>query len=71
MERGDTVDLASEVETAARERAIAAARGCLAGEGSDLCADCGEEIPEARRRALPSATRCVGCQSGFERERAR
>ena len=34
------------------------------GEGSEYCLDCGDTIPEARRRALPGATTCVGCQSG-------
>lgn len=34
------------------------------GEGSKYCDICGEEIPEARRRALPGARTCVPCQSG-------
>jgi phage/conjugal plasmid C-4 type zinc finger TraR family protein len=34
------------------------------GEGATHCVECGEEIPEARRRALPSARTCVQCQSG-------
>jgi phage/conjugal plasmid C-4 type zinc finger TraR family protein len=33
------------------------------GEGSDECDDCGEEIPAARRAALPGTRTCVGCQS--------
>jgi len=28
------------------------------------CVECGEDIPEARRRAMPGATTCVHCQSG-------
>ena len=35
-----------------------------------LCADCGDEIPFARLQANPLATRCVGCQSAFERSHA-
>ena len=35
-----------------------------AGEGSDHCVECGDEIPEGRRRALPGAHTCVHCQSG-------
>jgi len=35
-----------------------------AGEGSAECVECGEDIPEARRRAMPGATTCVQCQSG-------
>lgn len=34
------------------------------GEGTDYCVECGDEIPEARRRALPGARTCVQCQSG-------
>jgi phage/conjugal plasmid C-4 type zinc finger TraR family protein len=46
--------------------AVLAARARLAateGEGETHCALCGEEIPEARRRALPGARTCVPCQS--------
>jgi len=34
------------------------------GEGSAECVECGETIPEGRRRAVPGATTCVHCQSG-------
>lgn len=34
------------------------------GEGTRDCVECGDEIPEARRRAMPGATTCVHCQSG-------
>jgi phage/conjugal plasmid C-4 type zinc finger TraR family protein len=30
------------------------------------CIDCEEEIPEARRRAVPGCRRCVDCQSLHE-----
>ena len=33
------------------------------GEGRDYCEECGELIPEARRRALPGVRTCVPCQS--------
>jgi len=45
--------------------AVLAARARLpAGEGAEHCEECGEEIPEGRRRALPGARTCVQCQSG-------
>lgn len=28
-----------------------------------ICADCGEPIPKARLKFVPSATRCVTCQT--------
>lgn len=34
-----------------------------AGKGRDDCVECGDVIPEARRRAMPGATTCVHCQS--------
>ena len=37
------------------------------GEGAAHCIECGEEIPEARRRALPGARTCIECQSGRDR----
>jgi phage/conjugal plasmid C-4 type zinc finger TraR family protein len=44
---------------------VANARARLpAGEGTAHCVECGDEIPQARRRALPGATTCVPCQSG-------
>lgn len=44
--------------------AVLAARARLADvEGETHCVECGEEIPAARRRALPSARTCVACQS--------
>jgi phage/conjugal plasmid C-4 type zinc finger TraR family protein len=44
--------------------AVSAARARLAGgAGSEECEECGEPIPEARRRALPGARTCVPCQA--------
>lgn len=44
--------------------AIARARSALpAGDSLSHCEDCGEAIPEARRKAVPGVRRCVGCQS--------
>lgn len=42
-------------------------RAALERPGADLCADCGDPIPPERRRALPSAIRCIGCQAFVER----
>ena len=51
------------------EDAVKRAREALnAGTGSTDCEDCGEQIPAARRKALPTATRCVGCQEISDRE---
>jgi phage/conjugal plasmid C-4 type zinc finger TraR family protein len=42
-------------------------RGAQAGIGSSHCLDCGAEIPDARRRHMPNAVRCVPCQEHQER----
>jgi phage/conjugal plasmid C-4 type zinc finger TraR family protein len=54
-------DTVNDAVLAARARLAAAA----AGDGGEMhCVECGEEIPEGRRRALPGARTCVPCQSG-------
>jgi len=65
----DFVDRAIECEEevladALRDQRRAAA---LDAPGNEICADCGESIPEERRHALPSAIRCVECQAWAER----
>lgn len=39
----------------------------LGGPGAAECVDCDALIPQARRRALPSARRCAPCQGRAER----
>lgn len=38
------------------------ARSGPAGESFAECAECGEPIPEARRKALPGVKLCIDCQ---------
>lgn len=33
------------------------------------CVDCGGEIGDKRKQAVPYAVRCVACQSEFERDK--
>lgn len=43
--------------------AVMSARARLStGESAKYCDDCGEEIPEKRRKALSGARTCVSCQ---------
>ncbi|MDP4539688.1 DksA/TraR family C4-type zinc finger protein [Qipengyuania sp. DY56-A-20] len=47
--------------------AVKAARSRMpVGESERYCVECGEEIPERRREALPGVKRCVACQSGLD-----
>ncbi len=48
--------------------AVTSARASMPiGEGETHCLECGDEIPDARRRALPGARTCVMCQSARDR----
>ncbi|HLK70481.1 MAG TPA: DksA/TraR family C4-type zinc finger protein [Steroidobacteraceae bacterium] len=40
------------------------------GESLRECGECGAEIPEARRLAMPGVRLCVRCQDAHDREAA-
>lgn len=64
----DIIDLAMMVEAAERERALKKVRDEAAKRSSArFCVDCDVPISEARRQAVPGATRCVRCQDIFEK----
>ncbi len=41
------------------------------GPGLTNCAECGAEIPQARRDAIPGVRFCVACQDTQDRDEAR
>jgi phage/conjugal plasmid C-4 type zinc finger TraR family protein len=41
------------------------------GPSATHCAECGSEIPEARRAASPGVRFCVPCQDALDRDEAR
>lgn len=46
------------------EEQIALSRSLLpSGPGTLVCIDCGDNIPEARRKAMTGTTYCVDCQA--------
>jgi phage/conjugal plasmid C-4 type zinc finger TraR family protein len=51
------------------ENALHAARQNLytSEESATECEDCGEIIPEARRKAMPGVYQCILCRSLFEK----
>jgi len=53
-----------QIQDTVTDGVLAARARMPAGEGATHCEECGEEIPEARRRALPGARTCVSCQTG-------
>ena len=63
----DIVDRAQNLERLDRETALARARGARqSGPSRATCEECGEPIPEARRRAVPGVRLCVNCQAEQE-----
>lgn len=65
----DIFDLASDYESRDREAALSSVAGRTAWAGPPpdsiagvaCCAECGEPIPDARRKALPGVGLCVEC----------
>jgi phage/conjugal plasmid C-4 type zinc finger TraR family protein len=52
-----------QIDDTVKDAVLGARARIPAGEGSEYCEDCGDRIPEARRRALPGTRTCVPCQS--------
>lgn len=52
--------------------AITKARSQLhSGESAEICEECGETIPEARRLALPGVRLCISCQNELDKKTLR
>lgn len=64
----ELADMRAEQE---RDAGIAAVQRTLAQHGTGYCVRCGDNIEPERRAAMPSARRCVDCQTLIERERCR
>lgn len=48
------------------DAALSQVHAALGAAGAERCVDCAEPIPPERRRAVPSAARCVHCQEWAE-----
>lgn len=63
----DQFDHATELERLDRECALSRAGIRYSDRPSrEDCAECGQPIPEARRRAVPGVQLCVACQTKTE-----
>lgn len=60
-------ELAAQRAEQERDAGVARSIAQLSAPGAEDCVDCSEPIGEARRLALPSAKRCVHCQTRLER----
>jgi len=57
-----------QIDASVSDEVDRARRALHKGESLTHCEDCGEEIPEARRRAVSGVRRCVACQSEADRQ---
>jgi phage/conjugal plasmid C-4 type zinc finger TraR family protein len=57
-----------QIDDTITDGVLAARARMPAGEGADQCIECGETIPDGRRRALPGARTCVSCQSARDKQ---
>ncbi|HFV9305650.1 TPA: TraR/DksA C4-type zinc finger protein [Citrobacter freundii] len=62
----ELIDQASALETMMREQAIQAHRINRDAVSAVKCEECGDRLPEARRKAYPGCTMCVECQGEQE-----
>lgn len=70
MDEIDRAQAASDVYTEAAMKshfAMSAAQHALQSAPRTACEDCGQLIPAGRMKAIPTATRCVPCQTKYER----
>lgn len=63
----DDVDFANDLASEEMQAILSAHRKTIseseASESEEFCEDCGDEIPEERRRRVKGVKTCVDCQS--------
>lgn len=62
----DIIDNASTLEDLQRDAALSMHRLNHSAVSATHCEECGDNLPEARRKAYPGCTMCVECQSEME-----
>ncbi len=56
-----------QIDDTVMDGVLKARAGMPTGESATHCLECGDEIPEARRRVLPGVRTCTTCQSARDR----
>ncbi|MFB4504340.1 TraR/DksA family transcriptional regulator [Enterobacter hormaechei subsp. xiangfangensis] len=62
----DIIDTAAEIEELQRNAALSAHRLNRNAVSAEHCVDCGDDIPEQRRAAVPGCQTCAECQGVIE-----
>jgi phage/conjugal plasmid C-4 type zinc finger TraR family protein len=60
-----------QIDATVKDAIEKAKRQLPQGPGQSHCADCGVEISEARRAAVPGVRRCVACQDRHDHDAQR
>ncbi len=55
-----------QIDDSIKDEVLRARARLPAGISETHCVECGEAIPEGRRRAMPGARTCVACQSQLD-----
>ncbi|PTA90979.1 conjugal transfer protein TraR [Kluyvera sp. Nf5] len=63
----EIIDAANELAQQRLDQAIQAHRIDRNAESATHCEECGDEIEEARRRAVPGCRMCSSCQADAEK----
>jgi phage/conjugal plasmid C-4 type zinc finger TraR family protein len=61
------VELQDQIDDTVTDGVMSARARMPNGESELHCLECGEKIPEARRRAMPGVHTCIACQSALDR----
>ncbi|SDO31459.1 DksA/TraR family C4-type zinc finger protein [Vreelandella arcis] len=59
-----------QIESTLDDAVQRARRQLPRGESLAECEECGEPIPEARRKAMPGVRLCVACQSELDKKQS-
>lgn len=57
-----------QIQDSINDEVNRARRTAACGESLLYCEECGEEIPEARRKAVPGVRLCIDCQEEADKE---
>jgi phage/conjugal plasmid C-4 type zinc finger TraR family protein len=59
-----------QIDDTVKDEVMRARARMPTGTGQTHCMECGEEIPQARRNALPGVRTCIACQSASDQRPA-
>ncbi len=57
-----------QIEDSIKDEVKRARRNVSCGESLQYCEECGEEIPLARRQAVPGVRLCINCQEEADKQ---